>query len=78
MWVTRLCLYGGVLYCLMIRFCMVICNKASRAVFLFIIGRDGLLWPRGGGLGIMRRNGSGSVVLACMIGCVSMVNQVLA
>ena len=71
-------LYGGVLYGLMVCCCMVICNKALRAVLLFIIGRDGLFWPRGVGLGIMRRNGSGSAVLACMIGCVSMVNQVLA
>ena len=71
-------LYGGVLYGLMIRCCMVICNCASRAVLLLIIGRVGLFWPRGSGVGMVWHNGSDSAILACMIGCVSMVNQVLA
>ena len=41
-------LYGGGLHGLMVRCCMVMCNKALRAVLLFIIGRDGLSWLRGG------------------------------
>ena len=43
-------LYGGMLYGLMIRCCMVICNCASRAVLLLIIDRDVLFWPGGSGL----------------------------
>ena len=58
----------GVFYDLLIRCCTLICNCASRAVLLFIIDRDGLFWPRGSRLGTGRRNGSGSAVLACMIG----------
>ena len=61
-------LYGGMLYCLVIRCCMAICNKDTRAVLLLIIGRDGLFWPRGSRLRTGWRNGSGSAVLACMIG----------
>ena len=58
----------GVFYGLLIRCCTLICSCASCAALLFIIDHDGLFWPGESRLGTGRRNGSGSAVLACMIG----------
>ena len=79
------CIGDAVMLCsdmlddMLVCYCMMICIYVSRAGLLCLIGRDGLLWPIGSGLRVVRRKLFGRGHLVVNKGrCVSLVNRVLA
>ena len=66
-------------YDMLICCCMLICIYAFRAGLMRLIGRDGVFWPEGSGLGTARRNVfSRGCFASSGVGCVSLVVRVLA
>jgi hypothetical protein len=80
-----MCVDDAVMFCsvmlndMFVCYCILICTYVSRAGLLYLIGRDGRLWPTGAGLWGVRRNmfSRGRLVVN-EERCVSVVNRVLA